>query len=78
MEEVDDDSDEYLVIYGLVKRKPTAQFWRNLNRLSGLKGKLVQSSAFLTQGKRAATAVYMLASHYGADVAVFWVKQIEK
>jgi hypothetical protein len=78
LEEVDDDSDEYLVIYNFVKHKSTARFWRNLNRLSGLKGKLVQRSAFLTQGKRAARAVSTLASHYGADVAVFWVKQIEK
>jgi hypothetical protein len=26
LEEVDDDSDEYLVIYDFVKRKPTARF----------------------------------------------------
>ena len=78
LEEMDDDSDEYLVTYGFVKHKHTARFWRNLNRLSGLKGKFVQRSAFLTQGKRAATAVNMLVSHYGADVTVFWAKQIEK
>jgi len=75
---VDDDSEEYLVIYDFVKRKPTARFWRNLSRLSGLKGKFVQRSAFLAQGRRTARAISMLATHYGADVAVFWVKQIEK
>jgi len=74
-----DDTDEYLVIYDFVKRKPTTRFWRNLNRLLPVsKGKLIQRSAFLAQGKRAALAVSTLASHYGADVAVFWVKQIEK
>ena len=68
-----DEEGTWIIVYDFRERKPSPRFWANLRRLKDLAGcKSIQYSVVVVTGNRgAATAVARLASHYGADVAVF-------
>ncbi len=67
-----DEEGTWIVVYDFRERKPSPRFWVNLRRLKELAGcRRIQYSVVVAGNRGAAAAVARLASHYGADVAVF-------
>jgi hypothetical protein len=67
-----DEEDTWIVIYDFRDRKPCPRFWANLRRLKELTDcRSIQYSVVLAGNRKIASAVERLASHYGADMAVF-------
>lgn len=71
-EEASDEEGTWIVVYDFRDRKPCPRFWVNLRRLKELADcRSIQYSVVVAGNRRAASATAKLASHYGADVAVF-------
>lgn len=67
-----DEEGTWIVVYDFRDRKPCPRFWANLRRLKELADcRSIQYSVVLAGNRKTASAVARLASHYGADVAVF-------
>jgi hypothetical protein len=66
-----DEEGTWIVVYDFRERKPSPRFWVNLRRLKELTGCRSLQYSVVVAGSRGAAAVARLASHYGADVAVF-------
>lgn len=73
-----EEEGTWLVMYDF-KSKTNRRFWANIKRLIRLvgEGSLVQYSVFRTKSKRCALALEKIARHYGADVMVFKVEEVE-
>ena len=67
-----EEEGTWVVVYDFRDLKPSPRFWVNLRRLKELAGcRSIQYSVVVAGTRGAAAAVARLASHYGADVAVF-------
>ncbi len=66
-----DEEGTWIVVYDFRDFKPSPRFWVNLRRLKELAGCISLQYSVVVAGRRGAAAVARLASHYGADVAVF-------
>ncbi|MCK4702527.1 hypothetical protein KAT55_04135 [Candidatus Bathyarchaeota archaeon] len=67
-----DEEGTWIVVYDFRDRKPCPRFWVNLRRLKELADcRSIQYSVVVAGNRRTASAVAKLASHYGAEVAVF-------
>jgi len=67
-----DEEGIWIVVYDFRGLKPSPRFWVNLRRLKeSADCRSVQYSVVVAGSRGAAAAVSRLASHYGADVAVF-------
>ncbi len=68
-----EEEGTWIVVYDFRDLKPSPRFWVNLRRLKELTScRSIQYSVVVVTGNRgAAAAVARLASHYGANVAVF-------
>lgn len=67
-----EEEGTWVVVYDFRDLKPSPRFWVNLRRLKELAGcRSIQYSVVVAGNRGAAAAVARLASHYGADVAVF-------
>jgi len=67
-----DEEGTWIIVYDFRDRRPCPRFWVNLQRLKELADcRSIQYSVVVAGNRRTASAAAKLASHYGADVAVF-------
>jgi hypothetical protein len=67
-----DEEGTWIVVYDFRDLKPCPRFYVNLQRLKELADcRSIQYSVVVAGTRKTASAVAKLASHYGADVAVF-------
>ncbi len=67
-----EEEGTWIIVYDFRDRKPSPRFWVNLRRLKELADcRSIQYSVVVAGDRGSAATVARLASHYGADVAVF-------
>ena len=76
--ETTNEKGTWLMLYDFKNMKPNSKFWLNLKRIQTLtgKGSLIQYSVFTTDSKRGAITAVKLAKHYGAQVKLFKVEEV--